>query len=230
MSMPGEPVESPLVLVLRRFVSEGSAEKFADFLASSLASAGYAVAVASYRIPPEASFPTAVKDAEDALHFCRKLDGVDGSKSFVVGLGGGGYVAAMMGLQPERRPRLHGVVGIGAAFDITRPPEQHYPVFRKTILAFMGKPYEGNEEAYEQASPVFCISDDSPPFLLIHGEDDDTIPISQSEAFAAALHEHGVPVLFRGIPGEGRVFRQNAWVNILGWIESFFDHLLPYED
>ncbi|RLC60992.1 MAG: hypothetical protein DRI48_11265, partial [Chloroflexi bacterium] len=56
------------------------------------------------------------------------------------------------------------------------------------------------------ASPLTYVDADDPPFLIIHGEADDMVPIGQSERLAAALQEAGVDVTFICLPGIGHGF------------------------
>ena len=42
--------------------------------------------------------------------------------------------------------------------------------------------------------PVTYVSEDDPPFLIIHGDKDPTVPLAQSEELASALQSVGVPV------------------------------------
>ena len=51
-----------------------------------------------------------------------------------------------------------------------------------------------------RASPVAYVTADDPPFLLIHGEGDRTVDVSQSRDFEAALHHAGVAVESLYIP------------------------------
>lgn len=46
------------------------------------------------------------------------------------------------------------------------------------------------QEAYEN-SPVSKVTSDAPPFLLIHGTKDSTVPFSQSEELYDALEAAG---------------------------------------
>jgi len=51
------------------------------------------------------------------------------------------------------------------------------------------------------ASPVNHVSKDDPPFLLIHGDADRTVPFQQSEIMQTALREAGVLVKLIRIEG-----------------------------
>jgi acetyl esterase/lipase len=52
-------------------------------------------------------------------------------------------------------------------------------------------------------SPIYAVSSDDPPIFIIHGTDDKTVPIQQSETFIAKLKEVGVPNQFITKKGGG---------------------------
>jgi len=52
-----------------------------------------------------------------------------------------------------------------------------------------------------EATPLTYIDPSDPPFLILHGEDDGMVPISQSEMLVNALLAAGVDVTFLKIPG-----------------------------
>ena len=54
-----------------------------------------------------------------------------------------------------------------------------------------------------EASPIAHVSSDDPPFLLIHGDADETVPFQQGELMTEALREAGVEVKLLRIPGGG---------------------------
>jgi dipeptidyl aminopeptidase/acylaminoacyl peptidase len=56
---------------------------------------------------------------------------------------------------------------------------------------------------YWEASPVNHVSADDPPFLLLYGDDDRTVPYQQSEIMEAALRKAGVPVRLIRVAGGG---------------------------
>jgi hypothetical protein len=56
----------------------------------------------------------------------------------------------------------------------------------------IGGPVQENKEKARKASPVTYVSKDSAPFLIMHGDQDNTIPLRQSEELAAALNKVGV--------------------------------------
>ncbi len=71
----------------------------------------------------------------------------------------------------------------------------------------MGMPYAQNPGAWKKASPVFYVKASDPPTLIIHGEEDQFIPIGQAKEFDAALTKVGVThqlvVVKNGLHGFG---------------------------
>src|SRR5262249_29251697 len=62
------------------------------------------------------------------------------------------------------------------------------------IEQFLGGSVEQNRAKAIAASPTTYVSKDDAPFLIIHGENDMSIPVSQSEVLASKLKAAGVPV------------------------------------
>jgi len=62
---------------------------------------------------------------------------------------------------------------------------------------------EENQELAKQASPATYVSKDDPPFLIVHGTADGTVPFEQAETFHELLKEAGVDVTFVRIDGGG---------------------------
>jgi dipeptidyl aminopeptidase/acylaminoacyl peptidase len=55
----------------------------------------------------------------------------------------------------------------------------------------LGGTYDEVPEIWNQASPASWVDGNEPPFLLIHGGDDQSIPPTQSEEFAEILRAAG---------------------------------------
>jgi len=65
---------------------------------------------------------------------------------------------------------------------------------------------------YRAASPIRSVPDIEAPLLVLHGEDDARVPISQSEQLVAQLDKHGKRHEFQRYEGEGHGFyrRENV--------------------
>jgi len=81
----------------------------------------------------------------------------------------------------------------GRRFLVPDWPERHNtgpngPAFR--LLG--GDPRKDKAELAKKASPLTYITKDSPPFFIVHGDKDTTVPYSQGELLLAALKKAGV--------------------------------------
>ena len=63
---------------------------------------------------------------------------------------------------------------------------------RKAAVPFLGGPMHKLPALYAAASPIEQIHADVPPMLLIHGDNDGTVPVSQSREMARALSAAGL--------------------------------------
>jgi acetyl esterase/lipase len=191
---------------------------------SMLASAGFAAAAPSYRLAPLHTFPAAVADAMAFVRYARenaKELGIDPNRIASFGNSAGAHLACMLGVldrlpdEPEApSSRVNAVVDLCGITDIRDPRGRHLPISWSFVDQFMELPYDGNEDRYCLASPLCHVSREAAPFLIMHGEDDDVVPIAQSESLAAALREHDVPFEFLRLPGEGHSFSMMVWPDI----------------
>ena len=85
----------------------------------------------------------------------------------------------------------------------------------------LGSPIQESKEIARAASPITYVTRDDPPFLLIHGDKDPTVPFDQSERLTKALKESGVEVLFVKVEGGGHGGFRNP--EIPARIRRFFD-------
>ena len=73
--------------------------------------------------------------------------------------------------------------------------------------ALLGATFAEKPDAWKQASPLIYVKAGDPPFLVVHGDADRTVPYSQSEKLVAALRKAGVSVQFLTIHGGGHNLR-----------------------
>ena len=88
----------------------------------------------------------------------------------------------------------------------------------------LGGPVAARKELAAMASPVTHVSPDDPPFPIVHGDQDTTVPIRQSELLYDALQKAGVDAVFVPVPGAGHGFAQTPAV--MRTVEEFFDKYL----
>ena len=176
---------------------------------------GYAVASISYRPASAAPFPAQLDDCRAALATLRRdaeIWGIDRSRVCVMGTGGGGHLAALVGFargdapqapaaDPEMAPTVAAVCAVAAPAQLTTLGAAHD---RATSAAsrLVGGPLREVREAALAASPLSHVSPDDPPTLLVHGTNDPVIPADQAtrldRALAAAGVDHAVVLLDAG--------------------------------
>ena len=92
---------------------------------------------------------------------------------------------------------------------------------------FGGTPYE-NPELFEKWSPSNYAKNFSTPTLVIHGENDFRVPVTQGLQMFTALQRHGVPSKLLYFPDEDHFVRkpQNArlwWKTVHEWIAEWIN-------
>jgi acetyl esterase/lipase len=168
-----------------------------SFAGRALAALGFLVAIADYRVFPEAVFPAFLDDlglaatwlVAHAIHY-----GGDPSRLFLAGHSAGAYNAVMFGLDPARfgAPALIGriaaIVGLSGPYDF-------YPFdVKQSIDAF------GTYPDPLSTQPINFVTPAAPPMLLAHGVRDTTCGDYHTVRMAAKLRESGVPVVERHYP------------------------------
>lgn len=205
-------------------------------VAVNLADQGYAVACPEYRLAPLHPYPCAVEDVQAFVRHLRahaaELN-IDPNAVASLGNSAGGHLSSMLGLLDGEvdgiRSKVNAVVNICGIADLTRPAEQHFPVSFGFLEQFMGVPYNGHEATWAEASPVSHVDKSDAPFLIIHGEEDDIVPIAQSEVLAAKLFTTGCDVEFHRLPGEGHSFTFEGWSQIEALFYAFLARTLRGE-
>ncbi|HWB21245.1 MAG TPA: alpha/beta hydrolase fold domain-containing protein [Phycisphaerales bacterium] len=187
-------------------------------MADELMNRGFAVASMNYRFSYDATFPAQVFDCKAAVRWLRAHAyeyNLDADRIGVYGESAGGYLATMLGTS-EGVANLEGDTGNNAYSSAVQAVGDMYgPI----DLAAMGE-YDGNPTASEsllighsipeinanqydpsyatlvamldQTNPMNYINGNEPAFFIAHGTADTTVPMSQSQNLAAALHDAGI--------------------------------------
>jgi dipeptidyl aminopeptidase/acylaminoacyl peptidase len=77
------------------------------------------------------------------------------------------------------------------------------------IVQLFGDSFENTKTVAAQASPVNHVAANAPPFLFIHGDKDDTVPLDQSFALDKLLRENGTESRIIVMKGRGHAFSLN---------------------
>ena len=79
-------------------------------------------------------------------------------------------------------------------------------------------------EIVRKISPIYHVTADDPPTLIIHGDADNLVPIQQSESIMSKFKEAGVPAKLITKPGAG-----HGWPNVsddVKYLADWFDEYL----
>lgn len=202
----------------------GDRKDYAD-VGIVLADHGFAAACPSYRLAPLHPFPTPVDDIRSFVRFARTEAelGWDPARIATLGNSAGGHLASMAGLL---EPDIKAVVDICGISDVTDPRAQHFPISWAFLEQFMQVPYEGNSETFRAASPLHQVAVSPPPFLIIHGEQDDIVPVAQSTALADELGRKGGEAELHILPHDGHSFSYESWEHITSLFVRFLKERL----
>jgi acetyl esterase/lipase len=184
-----------------------------------LVEAGYTVCSINHRATPRFAYPAAVEDAQRAVRFFRHHAarfGIEAERIGALGGSSGGHLVCMLGVLDgagdaadesavnRESARVQCVVARAAPTSfLSMPDRSARALFVGARVTPQTAPDSAEYRRAVEASPVTHVRPDAPPILLIHGDADETVPIEQSEAMAAALRQAGVPVRLRPVPGGG---------------------------
>lgn len=196
-----------------------------------LAPQGYACACIEYRLAPLYPFPTPVADAQAFVQFAKANAAelaIDPEQITAVGNSAGGHMALMLGLCPTMLNAtdatidpVNSVAAICPICDMEAPADVHFPIAMTFLEQFLDGPYSGNEETWRRASPMSYARPTDTRFLIVHGSDDDVVPVDQSRRMAATLEEHRCDVEYIEMPGEMHSFTYPGWERIRGELVRF---------
>lgn len=206
---------------------------------------GYAVASVGYRLTGESQFPVQIQDCKAAIRWLRanaKRYGLDADHIGVWGSSAGGHLVALLGTSGgvEDLEGNHGVSGqssrVQAVVDYFGPTDflrmddfpgkivHNAPDSPESLL--IGGPIQQNPEKVARANPIAYVTENDPPFLIVHGDKDPLVPIDQSRRLEAALKTAGVDVHMHVIEGGGHGGKGFSSPETLAMVTGFLDRNL----
>ncbi len=146
---------------------------------------------------------------------------VDGSRVTAAGASYGGYMINWIATHSDRFRALvchDGVFDLESMYGETE--ELWFPEWE-----FGGPPWE-SREIYREWSPSVHEGNLKTPMLVVHGQLDYRVDVSQGFELFTALQRQGVPSRFVYFPNEGHWVlkprdRRLWWREVLGWIEKY---------
>ena len=189
--------------------------------AAMLAAQGFFAVSIDYRLSGVAKFPAAVEDCKCAVRWLRAHAdeyGVDPDRIGTIGGSAGAHLAMMLGCTDETAglegtggwegvsSKVQCVVSYFGPTDISRGPQELESGRGDAPRAFIGGEFADMEEAYRKASPVLYVSAGDPPLLMVHGDQDQTVPLDQSQRMLKAYQDAGLEAELVVVKGAGHGF------------------------
>jgi acetyl esterase/lipase len=179
----------------------------------ALLEAGYTIFSVTHRATPTFAYPMPVEDVQRAVRFVRhNAEKYHINPEYLGGVGGssGAHLLSLMGTLEDsgngadpdpvnrQRARLQCIVARAAPLDLLQMAPTN---IADALALFLGlriasqtqaEGSQGYRKAW-MASPINHVTADAAPFLLIHGDADEAVPLKQSEMMEEALRKVNVP-------------------------------------
>lgn len=205
---------------------------------TELARCGFVVASVEYRTANEGPFPIQLTDVKAGIRYLKALSGrynIDPGRFGVMGESAGGYLAAMAALAEDK------VFDVGAFTEYSSKVQAACPWYPPTDVTgfpypspveaaasmeslLLGKNVMLNEEEALKICPVSFVTKDAPPFLIIHGDNDHTVPFSQGEILHDKLEKVGADVKLLVLEGADHAdmpfFQRELWKRIAAFFKD----------
>jgi acetyl esterase/lipase len=257
--LPVKPSDKPLPVVVWVHGGGWNGGSKAGGYCLFLVGQGYAVASVEYRFSRKAIFPAQIQDCQAAIRWLRAnsakynldpahIGAIGGSAGghlvSLLGTTGGKKVFAATGGNEDQSDKVQAVVDLFGPKNFNTVMEQAaqdkandgYNLATggkgSPYTALIGVSQLGEDEAKEKAvSPEHYVTEDCPPFLIIHGTVDRAVPYAQSVAFYNTLRTAGIQSYLQTFPNVGHggpVFDANPALH--AQILCFFDKYLKGKD
>lgn len=206
---------------------------------AALCGLGYAVASLDYRLTDVAIWPAQIQDCRGAVRWLRAhaaTYGLDPDRFAAWGSSAGAQLASMLGTSggedvariggvsvdlegsmggnAGESSRVQAVVDWFGQSDLLQmyfyPSTQDHNAHLSQESRLIGDWLQLNPERAATANPITYASPDDPPFLVMHGTVDDTVPFNQSELLVDALRNQGVRVTWKPVAGANHGFTTAA--------------------
>ena len=103
--------------------------------------------------------------------------------------------------------------------------EQEHLKRYRSAFAVDTKTREEQQKVMQQLSPIYAVSKETPPILLLHGTQDTIVPLEQSQRFIARVKEQGIPAQLI-IHQEGEHGWAETWESDLNLLADWFEKYL----
>ncbi|MDZ4402889.1 alpha/beta hydrolase [Prosthecobacter sp.] len=218
------------------FMTGDKAENHAIW--ADLMKAGYAVATINYRLSGDAKWPAQITDCKAAIRFLRahaRDYNLAPGRIAVWGSSAGGHLAALVGTSSSAKKldvgeHIEHSSAVSCSVDMFGPIDfEKMPQFTSPTSPEAKMWGRASSEALDlarEACPITYLTQDTAPILILHGDADGVINISQSQLFDAAMKKAGTRGDFITLPRVGHS-HVAVWTKERERIMTFFKcHLI----
>jgi alpha-L-fucosidase 2 len=210
LHLPDGPGPFPAaILVHGGGFDEGSRTQYVTPLFQPLADAGFAWFSIDYRLAPEFRFEHARDDVDAAIRWVKahaREHRVDPARIALIGESAGGFLVNYAGTHSTPETRVAAVVDFYGPSDYEllsierrdHPERFNMDSVRRHFARGGGMRFFGAEQLdpdgiarLRAVAPLRAVHKGMPPFLVIHGTDDNQVPYSQSTVFCDAIRKAG---------------------------------------
>lgn len=188
---------------------------------------GYALASIDYRHSTTAIFPAQIQDCNQALEFLYQHAAeykFDKNRIALIGFSAGGHLASLMGLSANNNVKDFYPAGMQPHFKIkcvldfygpsdfialATNPDTAVNNPRNPVSVLLGTMAVDRPDIAKKASPVTYIDKNDPPFIIVQGEKDESVPNTQSKLLSSWLKINGVQnqlIIVPNAPHYGEMF------------------------
>ncbi|MFZ9856708.1 MAG: alpha/beta hydrolase [Roseiflexaceae bacterium] len=207
---PDAPGNYPVIVYIHGGGWNSGNKELYALVAQKLVPYDVVVVVPRYQLYPDATYPQMRDDVASALAWTvNNIAEYNGDPNRIVfgGQSAGAQLSAMtvfdrsvLASYQLNSSAICAYYGISGVYDINAQYQFELDNGRSApiMTAVMG-----GESAFSTTSPVTYVHADIPRTLLIHGDQDETVPLQMSQEFARALTDVGATVSLRVYPGRG---------------------------
>ncbi|MDB5289299.1 MAG: alpha/beta hydrolase [Phycisphaerales bacterium] len=191
-----------------------------DGLCKKLAEHGYVAVTVTYRLSPKYQFPAAVQDVKTAVRWLRanaEKYHVDPERIAALGGSAGGHLAQYLGVTGDVRrfdgdeypgvsSKVQCVINYFGPSDFTKSYGKSVDA-AEVLPLFLGADVEHAREKHIIASPLYWVTPDAAPTLLLHGTEDKYVAYEQATWIYERLKAAGVDVELLTLQGAGHGFK-----------------------
>lgn len=175
----------------------------------NLVHAGFAFAAINYRLSPQYIYPNQNDDVACALTYLQTNAAkyhLDPQRIVLFGDSAGGELAAYAAVSPRYqdavwRRSVRGVIDFYGVSDFTTLIDGSH--LDRSARTYLGPNYR---QLAATASPIGTARISPPPFLLIHGINDQVVPLAQSQSLEKFLRDQGGQATLVSVRGAGHGF------------------------